>query len=168
MLNLRQFLNRQNELNKTNQNRKRWISRVKKKKTIRIRSWLFSHSCTYPFCKVLSENNKVTNDSTKEDDLIILGELTGYRTKRWRFPQTEHCPKTKCAKEFETRAEAINHYRTKHAKYDILCGICKKLISVSGAFNLTRHYLCKHPGNAIPKKLLQQNVCVEKFVAMNK
>lgn len=109
--------------------------------------------------KVLSgANASVNNDDTTEDDIIILGQMTEYSTERWKFPDTTACPRTHCKKVFDTRAEAIRHFRNTHSLYDVLCKECNRLVSLSGGHNLLNHYKRSHPNVEIPAKRNENKV----------
>lgn len=102
-----------------------------------------------------NEANKIGDED--EDDIIVLGENTKYPTMKWRFPDTVHCPKTYCSKYFSgwnspaiCRKAAMLHYCKEHAKNDLLCIECNKLISMSSQHNLIQHYQRKHPSAPIP------------------
>lgn len=90
------------------------------------------------------------DDSENEDDFIILGENTKYPTKKWRFPNTNTCPKVYCNKYFESRHATMQHYYKMHAKNDLLCEECDTLISMTGQHNMINHFQRKHPNLPIP------------------
>lgn len=84
------------------------------------------------------------------DDIIILGENTPYTPMKWRFPNTNNCPKVYCNRWFENRYAARLHYCKEHAKNDLLCVECNTLISMTGQQNMVNHYQRKHPNTSIP------------------
>lgn len=84
------------------------------------------------------------------DEFVVLGEHTKYPPIKWRFPDTTHCPKVYCNRWFDSRYAARLHYCKDHAKNDLLCKICKTLISMTGENNLVNHYQRKHPSDPIP------------------
>lgn len=97
----------------------------------------------------LQNNEGVTqNEHNDVDDVIIL-RGRGQNSK-WHFPNTTQCPAKKCLLNFNTRSEAIDHYKRLHAGHYTMCLTCKKPISVSCYSNWKRHCLT-HP-NAEPTK----------------
>ncbi|XP_031628123.1 uncharacterized protein LOC116343934 isoform X2 [Contarinia nasturtii] len=98
------------------------------------------------------------NDDVVVNDIITLGELTEYPKMSWKFPEIKSCPRTNCKQKFETRGEAINHYRENHSQYDVLCQVCNILVSLSGSHNLMNHYKRKHPDAEMPAKSNEKKI----------
>lgn len=89
------------------------------------------------------------NTTNEEDDMITLhgcGQIT-----YWRFPQNiKQCPKISCLEDFDSRLDAIDHYRQQHAEKAILCTLCNKPISTLQAWNFEDHFRRMHPFKTIP------------------
>lgn len=84
--------------------------------------------------------------------------MTEYPTLRWRFPDTNACPRTNCKQKFKNRTDAIKHYRDIHSTYDVLCKECNVLVSLTGAHNLINHYKRIHPNADLPAKSAENKV----------
>lgn len=78
------------------------------------------------------------NDQIK---LTGCGQIT-----LWKFPKSiSHCPVKNCVSFFESRSDAIAHYKTKHATKSILCSDCKKPLLIRDMSDLNWHYYRQHP-----------------------
>lgn len=58
----------------------------------------------------------------------------GSRVTHWRFPKEnwKRCHQRLCNLKFETRLDAINHYKSEHSNNAICCKLCDKPIVVYG------------------------------------
>lgn len=87
-------------------------------------------------------------------DLITLGELSSYQSDVWQFPNQTNCPLRTCKLRFDTKEQAIDHYRSAHAKYTVLCQVCKQpLMLLHGEHHLKTHYQRLHPNHQVPQKV---------------
>lgn len=98
----------------------------------------------------------MTNDKSiadqSEDDLITLNGCG--RITKWRFSKDlKQCPVSKCNLEFETRQEAIVHYKMTHAKNSIFCALCDKPICTDTTREFLIHYGRMHPNEKVPFNL---------------
>lgn len=105
----------------------------------------------------------VLQDSPKDaeeiSDLIIVGELTAYKTDVWQFPTGKNCPLRSCHLIFDTRELAILHYTKSHAQHIALCPICKvPQFLLYGPHHLESHYKRKHPNANFPQKVKEIQV----------
>lgn len=90
--------------------------------------------------------NVSKNDESDLIELIACGQVT-----QWRFPKNiKHCPFYKCEETFDTRLDAIAHYKQQHAKGFILCSICQKPIRARTPRQFKSHYLLVHPTEPLP------------------
>lgn len=62
------------------------------------------------------------------DDIITLEGLN--QTRQWKFPDSTRCPLDLCRREFGYRAEAINHFKQRHARNAYYCSTCEEPIEV--------------------------------------
>lgn len=76
----------------------------------------------------------------------------GGHISQWHFPEnTSICPVLGCHLQFQTRFQAIEHYRQRHAMYAILCKICSKPIRIDTKKDaFVSHYRRMHPDQAVP------------------
>lgn len=75
-----------------------------------------------------------------------LGILT-----RWKLPiGLTKCPVLHCNMQFDARLQLVNHYRDNHAKFAVLCSVCRKPIMCHDICNLKRHYSSVHPNEKFP------------------
>lgn len=92
---------------------------------------------------------QIERKNDKDNDLITLGGCG--RITQWRYPNNlMQCPNVKCCKEFETRSNAIAHFKELHAKDAILCSICQKPIAAQYESVFIRHWERKHPQMKMP------------------
>lgn len=102
------------------------------------------------------------NDAEKISDLIVVGELTGYKTDVWQFPDRLSCPLRSCRLTFDTRELAIVHYTESHAQHVAMCPVCKvPKYLLYGPHHLESHYKRMHPTLSPPVKVkqIQVNTC---------
>lgn len=82
-----------------------------------------------------------------ESDLIRL------KYGEWRFPETSFCPVISCSKRFDSRLDALVHYKQHHAMHAILCHVCEpnKPIRIDAHKNgFISHFRTVHPNHKIP------------------
>lgn len=97
------------------------------------------------------EKNSQTDDDDNDDDDLITLRGCGQKTQ-WRFPPNfNQCPVKRCGEKFETRSEAIIHYKKQHAKTSIFCFICDKPLAAQSWNNFQIHYQHLHPAVKLPK-----------------
>lgn len=98
----------------------------------------------------MTNDKSIANQS--EDDLIMLrgcGQVT-----EWRFSKDlKQCPVNKCNLEFETRQEAIAHYKMIHANNSIFCTLCAKPICTGTTGKFLVHHGRMHPNEKVPYNL---------------
>lgn len=85
--------------------------------------------------------------------------LTGFgQIAQWQFPKnTTRCPVSNCRVERGFRSLAIDHYRKRHAKNFILCGLCNKPIPAKSIYGVILHYKKIHPNvTQLPSFLTEQ------------
>ncbi|XP_031628721.1 uncharacterized protein LOC116344364 isoform X2 [Contarinia nasturtii] len=90
----------------------------------------------------------LTDEQDHETDLIAL---SGYGLEIvWQYPMNiTHCVVPNCKIVYETRSQAINHYRERHAPFSILCPECNRPISKQKS-NFIGHYEKMHPNVKVP------------------
>lgn len=85
--------------------------------------------------------------------IILKG---GSQISRWQFPQhITKCPARNCTQEFVDRAEAIAHYRKRHAMNYQYCSKCDKLIPTHHMKFFSDHYRNVHP-NKKDRRLVER------------
>lgn len=103
-----------------------------------------------------------------EDDLITLHSCG--ITTQWKFPKNiKICPVITCRKNFDSRSNAIAHYKRTHANHSILCSICDKPLYSKSISDFIRHHKNIHPDVEIPYGLttkLSSNVRLMRFMKM--
>lgn len=87
------------------------------------------------------------NDDATVNDLITLTGLA--KVTHWKFPEINYCPHPNCEEDFETRAEAIIHYKM-HSDHAILCSICQKPIYTYSIDGFKEHYRNFHTIQEVP------------------
>lgn len=93
--------------------------------------------------------NQTDSEDENVNDLITLTNEWGI-TGNWYFPKKlKVCPIHNCSIKFDTRSQAISHYRKLHSNA-ILCPGCEKPISAKTPHNFRRHFKEQHPGEEIP------------------
>lgn len=69
----------------------------------------------------------------------------------WRFPDTTTCPVLGCGKQFNSRREAMDHYKERHAMFSIFCHLCSKPIRTDVHKNgFIEHFEQQHPHKKVP------------------
>lgn len=68
----------------------------------------------------------------------------------------ERCPVTSCQELFDSRDDAINHYKEQHATKSILCNICKSPITTFSAKDFENHFKRWHPNDVMPFEFPQK------------
>lgn len=92
----------------------------------------------------IPQDDNLKDDADKDDDLITLS--TSDQVSHWRFPQnTSQCPVKSCQEEFDSRSDAIAHYKHEHADKAIFCPPCNKPIAVRRLAQFLTHFHKKHP-----------------------
>lgn len=70
---------------------------------------------------------------------------------KWQFPQVTKCPVVGCRDAFESRFDAMLHYKQHHAMEAILCNFCAKPIRIDcNKDGFVRHFQRLHPNQKIP------------------
>lgn len=81
------------------------------------------------------------------DDIITLEALN--QMKQWKFPDITQCPLELCHREFGYRADAINHFKHRHAKNAFFCSKCDEPIEVYRPDDVQEHNRRAHQGENI-------------------
>lgn len=108
----------------------------------------------------------MNNVDQVDDDLITLGGCG--QVTQWRFPQNlSSCPVLKCLKQFNSRSDAITHYKLKHAKNAVYCSLCNKPIAapLPGIYKL--HYNRLHPNIKNPFDEITENKRTSDLVTLS-
>lgn len=101
-------------------------------------------------CSIL-QNNQLDDidDGIDDSDLIQLSSC-GIETE-WTFPADQiSCPNRHCLKEFNSRSDAIIHFKREHSKKAIMCDMCNKPISGGSVSTFVAHYRHAHPFKQLP------------------
>lgn len=88
------------------------------------------------------------DDDAAVNDIITLTGLS--KVTHWKFPNINYCPHPNCHEDFETQAEAINHYSSMHSDQAILCSICDEPIYTYSIDGFKEHFRNSHPDSQIP------------------
>lgn len=89
------------------------------------------------------------DDGIDDTDLIQLS-CRGIHTE-WTFPSDQsNCPVRNCGKAFDSRSDAIIHYKRTHSQKAILCELCNKPISVGACNTFIIHWQRAHPFKKMP------------------
>lgn len=102
-----------------------------------------------------SQENEAYNTSDDDENdnwIVTIGEHTDYEPIAWRFPHTDTCPKVYCKYNFGSRLAAKQHYCKMHAKTDLLCKECDRLISMTGPQHqnkMANHFLRNHQNASV-------------------
>lgn len=97
------------------------------------------------------KNDGMKQNNDGENDLITLGERLGFITQ-FKFSETNECPVRNCGI-FDSRSDAIAHYKQQHAEYAIFCEQCNRPFSIRSLEQFRDHYQKLHPDQKIPLDL---------------
>lgn len=101
----------------------------------------------------------------QEDDLITLrgcGQIT-----QWRFPEhMTRCPFVRCHKHFESRPDAIDHFKMNHTVNMILCFTCNKPIRSAYPVQFIEHHRNRHPNIPMPFDFSERKTCWKKHAPL--
>lgn len=93
----------------------------------------------------------------KDGDMIVL---SGCGLKfMWQYPRNiKKCPVRNCLKLFDTRSDAIIHFKRNHAKRSTLCSICQGPILMRTFGDINHHYKRRHPNADVPSYFVKKNI----------
>lgn len=87
----------------------------------------------------------------------IFFYLEGNHITVWRFPDTTRCPAYNCKMEYGLRSTTIQHYKRKHAKDHIFCGLCDRPVGAKTLSTFVQHYNNIHPTAQLPEYLKEDS-----------
>lgn len=109
----------------------------------------------------MPRDDNLENVANEDDDLITLRGCG--QTTYWRFPQdSKQCPVKRCEEKFDSRLDAIAHYKLNHAMKAILCTLCDRPIAVNQPGTYEKHYLRLHPFKRMPFNFHGRDSCASK------
>lgn len=80
---------------------------------------------------ILSETLKLFFQQNRSDENDVITLTSGANRKTyWQFPKEnwQACPAIRCNLKFESRSDAIEHFKLEHSKNSICCQLCDKPI----------------------------------------